>query len=396
MLFTHADHRSVPLLSSLTTTIHRHLAADTDSSVRDRSLLEALTVVPDPRAPRGVRYPFRNLLHIIVCAVIAGANTLTTISEWAQHTAGELRFPANTPIPSLATFHRVIKQVDAELLDTAINEWIHRRIRARADEGGVRAAVAVDGKEVRGAKNGGQSRVFLFAALDHSTGTVIGQESIGEKTNEIPHFAPLLDRISDLAGMVVTADALHTQNAHADYLHGRGAFYVFTVKGNRRAVRDKIASQTWSSLPVQHTTREKGHGRTTVWSITCQPAQEWIGFPHAKQTIRLTRDRHDHTTGQKTREHVFAITSLPADQASPEDLARYIRGHWGIENKLHWVRDVTFNEDKSQIRAGNGAQVMATIRNLAISVHRFAGATNIAKALRAANRNPEIVHQLTS
>ena len=108
------------------------------------------------------------------------------------------------------------------------------------------------------------------------------------------------------------------------------------------------------------------------------------------------RDRHDHTTGEKTREHVFAITSLAADQATPEDLERYIRHHWGIENRLRWVRDVTFNEDSSQIRTGNAAHVMATIRHLAISVHRLAGATNIAKALRAAMRNPKIAHQLTS
>ena len=203
--------------------------------------------------------------------------------------------------------------------------------------------------------------MFLFAALDHSTGTVIGQESIGEKTNEIPHFAPLMDRISDLAGVVVTADALHTQTAHAEYLNGRDAFYVFTVKGNQRGVYDKIASQTWASLPVQHT----------------------------------TRDRHDHRTGDKTREHVFAITSLPADQATPEQLGQYIREHWGIENRLHWVRDVTFNEDKSQVRVGNGAHVMATVRNLAISIHRLAGATNIAKATRTALRDPKIALQLS-
>lgn len=110
--------------------------------------------------------------------------------------------------------------------------------------------------------------------------------------------------------------------------------------------------------------------------------------------MRLTRDRHDHKTGVKTREHVFVITSLTADQAGPEQLADYVRGHWGIENRLHWVRDVTFDEDRSQVRTGNAAHVMASIRNLAISVHRLAGETNIAKALRAAMRHPEIAYKL--
>ena len=101
----------------------------------------------------------------------------------------------------------------------------------------------------------------------------------------------------------------------------------------------------------------------------------------------LTRDRHDHKTGETSREHVFVITSLPADRVSPEQLADYIRGHWGIENLLHWVRDVTFDEDRSQVRTGNAAHVMASLRNLAISIHRLTGASNIAKALRNAMRN---------
>lgn len=392
------------MLSSITDTLDRHLAAATVSEIRDlatipaagSSLLAALARVPDPRSARGVRYPFQALLHIICCAVISGANTLTRITEWARDTATVMGFPPGTPIPSLATFHRVIARLDADLLDTVINQWVHARALAENASNGARQVVAVDGKEVRGAKNGGQKRVFLFAALDHATGAVIGQESIGEKTNEIPHFGPLLDKISNLAGVVVTADALHTQREHADYLHGRGAHYVLTVKNNQRGLRDRIASQTWSSRPVQHTCREKRHGRTTIWQTTIQPAQAWIDFPHAAQTIRLTRDRHDHKTGHQTREHVFVITSIPAGDATPEQLAGYVRGHWGIENRLHWVRDVTYREDHSQIRTGNAAHAMATIRNLAISVHRLAGANNIAHALRAAMRNPRIAQQLTS
>ncbi len=140
--------------------------------------------------------------------------------------------------------------------------------------------------------------------------------------------------------------------------------------------------------------REKAHGRTTVWSATTHSAPEWIDFPHCTQTIRLTRDRHDHATGNKTRELVFAITSLPPGQASAENLAGYIRGHWGIENRIHWVRDVTYREDASQVRTGNGAHVMATLRNLAISIHRLAGATNTAQALRTAARDPRIARNL--
>lgn len=357
------------------------------------SLRDALAEIPDPRAKRGVRYSFVELLLVIVCAVFSGARTLTMITEWAHDAAVRTPLFASGLVPSLATIHRVIANIDPVVLDDAINGWVRARASERA-KGGTRV-IAIDGKEVRGAKNGGSKRVFLMAALDHATGTVVGQESIGEKTNEIPHFKSLMGKLGDLDGVVVTADALHTQREHGEYLHKNGAHYVLTVKNNQRALRDRISSQTWSTRPVEQVCREKGHGRTTTWEATTQPAQEWIGFPHAKQTIRLTRDGYDHKTGATTREHVFVITSLPAEKASPEQLADYIRGHWGIENRLHWVRDVTFDEDRSQVRAGNAAHVMASVRNLAISIHRLAGAANIAKALRNAARHPNIARQLT-
>ena len=385
------------MLSSLADTLARHFEADfrapQPEDTPGPSLRDALARVPDPRARRGVRYPFIELLHLIVCAVFSGARTLTMIAEWANDAAATRPLFPSGLVPSLATIHRVIANVDPVALDNAVNDWVRERAWQQ-DEGGSRV-VAIDGKEARGAKNGGRKRVFLMAALDHATGTVIGQESIGEKTNEIPHFTSLMDKIGDLDGVVVTADALHTQRAHAEYLHKHGAHYVLTVKNNQRDLRDRISSQTWSTRPTQHICREKRHGRTTTWQATAQPAQKWIGFPHAKQTMRLTRDRLDHKTGETSREHVFVITSLPADKASPEQLADYIRGHWGIENRLHWVRDVTFDEDRSQVRAGNAAHVMASLRNLAISIHRLAGATNIAKATRAAMRDPNIARTLT-
>lgn len=386
------------MISSLTQVLERHsstLPAGTSESgyeaIDTVSLRAALEKVPDPRACRGIRYPFTGLLLILVCAVFSGAQTLTMIGEWARHAAATGNLFPSGKVPSLATIHRVAARIDPVALDAAVSTWVRDQTRERTTV----PVIAVDGKEARGAKNGAGARVFLMGALDHATGTVIGQESIGEKTNEIPHFATLMDRLGDLSGVIVTADALHTQREHAKYLHGRRAHYVLTVKDNQRALRKRISSQTWSTRPVQHTCREKGHGRTTVWQVTTQPAQDWIGFPHAKQTIRLTRDRHDHKTGAKTREHVFAITSLTADQATPEQLAGYIRGHWGIENRLHWVRDVTYREDASQVRTGHGAHVMASVRNLAISIHRLAGATNIAEALRTAMRDPQIARRLT-
>lgn len=168
-----------------------------------------------------------------------------------------------------------------------------------------------------------------------------------------------------------------------------------TVKGNQRGLYDRIASQTWASRPVQYSLTEKGHGRITTWSITTQNAQSWIGFPHAKQTIRLTRDRTNIRTGESSREHVYALTSLTPDPATPRQLAELIRGHWTIENRIHWVRDVTYDEDRSQIRTGTIPRLMATLRNLAITIHRLNKATIIAKVIRQAMRDPEATSALT-
>jgi len=351
------------------------------------SLASALAKIPDPRDPRGVRYPLSEVLAVLACAVTAGARTFTMIAEWAVHAASIRPVTASGLVPVLSTIHRIATLVDAAAVEACLHAWIRAQVKTEA--------IAIDGKEVRGAKNADGTRVFLMAAVTHDTGCVIGQEAIGEKTNEIPHFPLLLDQLGDLTGRIITADALHTQHEHATGLTGRGAHYVFTVKRNQPGLHDRIASQTWASLPVQHTVREKAHGRITTWSITCQPAQTWIGFPHARQTIRLTRDRTNPRTGHSSREHVYAITSLSPADATPARLATLIRGHWTIENRLHWVRDVTYDEDRSQARTGSGPRIMAALRNLAISIHRLHGHTNIAAATRTAMRNPEHTRQLT-
>ncbi|MDQ6755086.1 MAG: ISAs1 family transposase [Actinomycetota bacterium] len=232
------------MISSLTQVLERHSTTPSAgitecgyAAIDSVSLRAALEKVPVPRGRRGVRYPFAGLLLILVCAVFSAAQSLTMIAEGARHAARTGSLFASGRVPSLATIHRLAAQIDPVALDDAVCAWVRDQTGGR----GTRPVVAVDGKEARGAKNGGGTRVFLMAALDHATGTVIGQESIGEKTNEIPHFATLMGRLGDLSGVTITADALHTQREHAEYLNGRGAHYVLTVKKNQRALRNGSA-----------------------------------------------------------------------------------------------------------------------------------------------------------
>ena len=359
-----------------------HLVAAADGQgISGGGLLRALSQVPDPRARRGVRHSLSAILAVALCAVLAGARSFTAIGQWAANASpqvlaglGVVRCP-----PSETCVRRTLQSLQGDKLDAVLGGWA----ACQTDRCGVRRAVAVDGKTVRGSRGAQGPARHLMAAIDHHTGVVIGQVDVPGKTNEIPMFSPLCDQIADLDSVVVTADAMHCQKDHADYLVlARGAHYVLTVKGNQPGLRKQLTALPWKEIPIGHTSTSRGHGRVDKRTLKTVTVSAGILFPHALQAIQITRRTRKLTEKKWRTEVVYAITSLPAAQATPAQLATWIRGHWCVENRLHWVRDVTFDEDRSQIRTGNGPRVMATLRNLAISLLRLTGATNIAHALR--------------
>ena len=381
--------------SSPTTMLTRHSTLVTDFTDADLpSLRQALSALTDPRHRRGIRYPFAGLLLIFTAAVISGQSTLTGIAEWAADACARGVLTHTTTAPSVATIHRIAAQMDAAAFDTVVTEWIAQRTAGTTPTGTGLKAIAVDGKEVRGAKHVDHDRVFLMAAFDHSTGTVIGQESVDAKTNEIPHLPGLLDQLGDLDSRVITADALHTLAQQAEAITARGGHYLFTVKTNAKSLHTQLAQASWARTDPQYTCNEKAHGRISGWHATGLECPLRITFPQAAQIMRLHRSQSG-TDRDDSGEIVYAITSLTHETADAANLARLLRGHWGIENRLHWVRDTTFDEDRSQVRTGGGARVMAVLRNLAISIHRLAGQTNIAAASRYYNRHPELAIEIT-
>src|ERR1700689_595092 len=191
-------------------------------------LLAVLAAVPDPRARRGVRHRLAVILSLSLCAVLAGARSFTAIAEWAADADQATRdaLGVTGAVPCESTFRRTLQHLDADALDDAAGAWAQQRTSPAP---GTRRAVAVDGKTLRGSGAAGGPGRHLLAALDHRHGVVLGQVDVEAKTNEIPMFATLLDRI-DLAGAVVTADALHPQTAHAQHRAGqRRAHYLITV-----------------------------------------------------------------------------------------------------------------------------------------------------------------------
>jgi predicted transposase YbfD/YdcC len=291
--------------------------------------------------------------------------------------------------PDEATIRRVLESVDAGELDAAITSWLASTATSGGrGGGGGRRAVAVDGKALRGTRHScsdGQA-AHLLAAIDQQARTVLAQTAVDGKTNEITQFAPLLARL-DLAGCVVTADALHTQREHADHLvTGRNADYILVVKGNQPGLHAQLRKLPWKTVPAAASQRSRGHGRQEHRTLQAVTVTAGLAFPHAAQALRVTRRTRPLPGGTWRTITVYAITSLAFGQATPDERATWIRGHWQIE-ALHHIRDVTYAEDASQIRTGSGPQVMATLRNLAITLLRQAGHTSIAAACRHHARN---------
>lgn len=370
-------------------------------------LYEALGSVPDPRARRGVRYPLAAVVAVAVCATLAGARSFAAIGEWVADLTSQQRAAVGLTgsAPGSVTIWRVLVRLNVAAVEAVLTTWITSVLAVGSDAttpgaGGRRRrrrALAVDGKAMRATRHG-TSTVHLLAAVDHHHGVVLAQVDVDAKTNEIPLFSVLLDQIPELNGVVVTVDALHAQTAHAEYLHTRGAHLLVAVKGNQPTLLATLRALPWRDVPVGHTASGRGHGRAETRTVKAVTVPAGLGFPHAAQALQVTRrTRPLRRKGTWRTETVYAITTLRAEDATTADLAAWIRGHWTIENRLHWVRDVTFGEDLHQARTGSGPQAMAILRNLAITLLRLSGHTNIARALRHHARHPtETIMLLTS
>ena len=312
----------------------------------------------------------------------AGSRSFTAIGQWAADAGpdvlavlGAARGPAEE-----STFRRAFALVSADVLDRVLGAWLW----TRAVQAGGRLVIAIDGKTVRGARNKTGKAPHLVAALAHGIGAVLGQVAVDEKPDEIPAVRELLKAFTDLAGAVVTIDAMHTQHDTAQAILSRDADYVMTVKANMPTLYRQLKKLPWTAIPAVSAV-STDHGRRARRTIKAVLAPAWIGFDGAAQVAQLRRTVTRN--GKKTVEVVYLITS--DRDADPATLAAWVRGHWEIENCLHWVRDVTYQEDKSLVRTGNAPRVMASLRSLAISLLRPGGHINIAAANRHHARDPQ-------
>jgi predicted transposase YbfD/YdcC len=366
-----------------------------------RPLIEVLAEIPDFRNNQGKRHSLAAILALACSAMLCGARSYTAIAEWGRNYGAPLTraLGFTRQPPCAATLHTVLRRVDRDAVEAQLGAWAEGMLAGPPVPQDTPEGIAIDGKTLRGSRKQGAPGVHLLSALAHRVGLTLAQHAVVDKTNEIPVSLELLRQVV-LEGRVVTMDALLTQRAIAQQVIEAGGDYVMSVKENQPRLREEIAT-VFAHAPIAGETRtvtepvDVGHGR--IEQRRLQTSDVLVGYsdwPGLAQVFQVERQTIMKKTGEVREEAVMGVTSLAPERADAPRLLALGRGHWQIENKSHWVRDVTFDEDRSQVRCGNIPQVMAGLRNTVIGLMRWAGYTNIAAACRRFAAQPALALEL--
>jgi predicted transposase YbfD/YdcC len=355
-----------------------------------RSLRDHFAALPDPRVQRTRRHLLVDILFMTLAGILAGAEDCVSIADFARAKQTFLAQWLELPngIPSHDTFNRVLARLDPDALNRCFLEWIEpirQKLSAQKAATAGPEIIALDGKQLRGSKDraNAQKAVTLVSAWATTTRLVLGQVAVEDKSNEITALPDLLAML-DLAGCIVTVDAMGTQKTIARQIHAQNADYVLALKDNHPNLAhdvalcfEQILSQKFPETPcltfVEH---EVAHGRQEerrYWllelpdGIAWQDEKaEWAGL------VSLGRVQSRRTTATGTSCEVrYFLCSLPGKtDADVRQFGRAVRRHWGIENRLHWVLDIAFREDACRLRKDHAAQNVAVIRHIALNLLR--------------------------
>jgi len=341
------------------------------TKVQLASLLTILEEVPDPRVTATVDHDLPDILTIALCTLLCGGDSFYDMEEFGEVRLDWLKtfLRLRNGAPTHDTYNRVFQALDPERFGDALARWTQS---VRTVLGG--EMVALDGKTVRRALNRGEDARVIVSAWAAESGLLLGQRKVKNKSNEITAVPELL-RALELAGCIVTADALHCQKDIAREIIEADADYVLALKGNQgtayaevKAFLDEACQRNEPHL-VFHQITDKEHGRLEVRRYWQTEQIDWFADRDAWDGLRSVGVVEARRTiqGKETVERRYYLSSLKAEAAH---FARAVRGHWGVENGLHWVLDVVFGEDQSRARSGFAAENLAATRRLAINLLR--------------------------
>jgi predicted transposase YbfD/YdcC len=335
------------------------------------SLIATLGEVPDPRVDRSKDHDLVDLLVIALCTILVGGDSFYDMEEFAEVRLSWLKtfLRLRNGAPSHDTFNRVFQALDERQLADSLSRWTQS---VRTVLGG--EVVALDGKSVRRALNRGEDFRVIVSAWATESGLLLGQRKVRDKSNEITVVPELLQAL-ELAGCIVTADAMHCQKNIAKEIIEADAHYVLALKGNQgiafaevKSFLDDAVSRADKAL-VHLETVEKGHGRHETRRYWQTEQVSWYadrGQWEGLRSVGLVESVRE-IDGQASVERRYYLSSLSADI---QRFAKAVRGHWSIENQLHWVLDVVFGEDQARARTKQAAENLAAMRRLAVNLLR--------------------------
>lgn len=326
----------------------------------------------DPRVKRSKLYPLTEILFVVLCGAICGAESWRDFVLFGKEKTEFLRqyFPFENGIPSKNTYARVFAALNPEIFKTCFIDWVKSLQTILND------VIAIDGKTLCNSINKQDNIPAIHMVSAFATGArlILAQQKTDDKSNEITTIPKLLDLL-DLKGQTVTIDAMGTQKAIAKKIYEKEANYVLALKGNQGSLNDDVRlfleteddKVSSSAIDARYEEADTGHGRIEIrkcivssqidW-LTQKP--EWAGL----KTIAMIEETRK--VGEKTSsERRFFISSLPADA---KQIALAVRAHWLIENALHWTLDVVFNEDNSRVRKDNAGENMAIVRHITLNM----------------------------